>query len=123
VFSNTNIATQAQNVTAAQAAQQAASNSTSAAASGSNQAQQIASVTNSQSATQQSQSSAQVFNNLQTLNSHHMVLNVTMTATQANSVIQLFQGANGVVQQFQNFNVNTPLCTGGVVTPVVATPL
>jgi hypothetical protein len=44
-----------------------------------------------------------------------MILQVNATSNQANSVMQLFTGNNGVIQSWSNFGVNTPACIGGAV--------
>lgn len=64
-----------------------------------------------QSGQNSSGSSTQVMNNLDTLNWDQFTLMVNLTATQANNILQLFQGSNGVVTNTQAFPINLPACT------------
>jgi hypothetical protein len=63
-----------------------------------------------QSGSNSSSSSAQVCNNLDTFNQTHFTLQVNLQADQANTILQLFQGSNGVVTNTQNFPVVLPSC-------------
>lgn len=78
--------------------------------SSSNQADQSASSKSLQSSSNSSSATTQVINDLDQFNSSSFILVVNMTATQANNVLQLFQGSNGVVTGNQSFPVVIPTC-------------
>lgn len=115
-------------------AQNGASNSASASAADNSLNQASTAQNSDQSANSHSSSSTLVFHDLQTLQSHHMLLTVQMTATQAQQLIRIFQGdvsqssssssVNDVTAQ-ADFPISTPACIGTtpISTPVITTPV
>jgi hypothetical protein len=87
-----------------------AGNSTDLRSDANNAAAQSSGSTLQQSGSNSSGSAAQVVNDLQTFNQTHFQLQVNLTVEQANSILQLFQGSNGVVTNTQNFPVVLPSC-------------
>jgi hypothetical protein len=109
---------------AAQTIQSAANNAATA-----NNASDIQSASNQNSAltnqnasqATQAQNSTMVFANLAALNSNHLLLQVNMTAQQANNLMRLYQGSTfSKVSSLGSFPFATPACatTAPIVTPV-----
>ncbi len=90
--------------------QASGSSLTDLSASSSNTAKQSADNFSLQSNASQSSASTFVYTDLDTFNSSNYLLVVTMTAKQANSMLQLFQGSNGVVTGNQSFPIAVPTC-------------
>jgi hypothetical protein len=65
--------------------------------------------TTTQNAAQSSHSATLAFSNLNALQSHHLVLQVTMTADQAHNLLRVFQTNQGVMSA-NTFGVGTPGC-------------
>ena len=63
-----------------------------------------------QSGSSQSMQGTQVYNDLETLNSNTFVLVAQLQASQASTILQLFQGSNGVVTGDQSFPIVLPSC-------------
>jgi hypothetical protein len=89
-------------------------------------ASQTAKAKNDQATASASKTTSFVFSDLQTLQSHHMMLKVNMTASQAASTLRIFQSTQGVMSS-QDFNIATPACVSAttvspVITPVGVTP-
>lgn len=93
-------------------ADQAASNLSSLSSDQASSASQEAKSSNLQNTTSSNSSNVQVYNDLQQLNSSKYVLVANLTANQANSMLQLFQGSNGVVTGNQSFPIDIPTCGG-----------
>jgi uncharacterized membrane protein YcgQ (UPF0703/DUF1980 family) len=91
-------------------ADQSASNSSSLNSDQSSRADQSAKTSNLQQNSSSNSSQAQVFSDLETLNSSNFVLVVNMTAEQAINMLQIFQGSNGVVTGNQSFPIVIPTC-------------
>jgi hypothetical protein len=96
--------------TATDSADQAASTSADQTHSATTQAIQSATNENTQSDASQMQASSLVYEDLQTLDSHHMLLQVTATVDQAQSALRLSQGSNGVVTDAESFAIDTSMC-------------
>jgi hypothetical protein len=106
------------------AAQQTAAAANTSAASADNltsSSGSTANFANKASASHQSASSL-VMNNLDSLRSQHMLLQVNMTTNQNNNLLRVFMGNSGTVSSSSNFPFVTAGC-GAVVTPVVAAPV
>jgi hypothetical protein len=67
--------------------------------------------------------SAMVYDNLSYLSSHHLILQITATSSQANAALRVYQGSNGQVTAQSELQQSLPGCgigfSGPVVTPVV----
>jgi hypothetical protein len=88
-------------------------------ASNSNDVKSTNNTTQGASSTQTNK--AMVFNDLSTFNSHNLMVTVNLTASQAQTVIQLFQGSNNTLDNFASFPIATPACVPAI-DPVLSQP-